>query len=266
MDLIRFKQVCKWGWKHAGEIAEEQGKGFVYRVGIFIDIFKCFNRYKLWSNQYKKEQFYLKSAEEREVIGLKYREAGLKRDAWQEDFRKNKEFLYEYTSRKYELVKYREKRNKAYTERYNTGANLIVEHNVELSRQHYLDGTITIGNNVLLAKECFIDYSGGVVLEDNVRVTDGVHILTHRHKHHSLGGIAKDHSDNNEKAPIIIEEGVILGTRCIILDSCNRIGKYARIGAGAVVTKDVPAYAIVVGVPAKVVKYLEGHNLEDNKA
>lgn len=49
----------------------------------------------------------------------------------------------------------------------------------------------------------------------------------------------------------------MIGSRAIILDSCNYIGLHARIGAGAVVTKDVPDYSVVVGVPARVIKYLK---------
>lgn len=62
--------------------------------------------------------------------------------------------------------------------------------------------------------------------------------------------------DVNIATSLRICEGAYIGSRAIILDSCNYIGKYARIGAGAVVTKDVPDYALVVGVPAKVVKML----------
>ena len=56
---------------------------------------------------------------------------------------------------------------------------------------------------------------------------------------------------------LTIEEGAVIGSRAIILATCHYIGKYARIGAGAVVTKDVPDYAIAVGIPAKVVRIQE---------
>lgn len=54
--------------------------------------------------------------------------------------------------------------------------------------------------------------------------------------------------------PLEIGEDVWIGARAIILPGCKRIGGHSIIGAGAVVTKDVPNYAIVGGNPAKVLK------------
>ena len=56
------------------------------------------------------------------------------------------------------------------------------------------------------------------------------------------------------KGNIIIEDDVWIGTSCIIMSGV-RIGQGAIIAAGAVVTKDIPPYAIVGGVPAKIIKY-----------
>ena len=53
----------------------------------------------------------------------------------------------------------------------------------------------------------------------------------------------------------IIENDVWIGTNAIILNSCKKIGNGAIVAAGAVVTHDVPPYAIVGGVPAKTIKY-----------
>ena len=67
--------------------------------------------------------------------------------------------------------------------------------------------------------------------------------------------------DVNIPTELVIGEKAYIGTRAIILDSCNYIGKYARIGAGAVVVKDIPDYAVAVGVPAKVVKIIPHEEL-----
>lgn len=251
MNVKRVRQVVVYGWKHAGQAMEKSKKGFFFRVKLFIDILYCFQTYKIWSNQYLEEQFWTLPKEHRQNLGKIYREKGIIRDVWQKDFCDNRKFLNRYTSRKYELPYLREQRNKAYAKRFNMGPGGMVEYNVELSRQHYLNGYVTIGRNVLLAKNVFIDYSGSVDIRDNVQLTNGVIIETHMHAFHS-----DYHKSRREIYPtkLLINEGAVIGSRAIILSSCHYIGKHARVGAGAVVTKDVPDYATVVGVPARIVK------------
>lgn len=139
----------------------------------------------MWSNQYLKESFHLRNASERKLIGEAYLNKGIIRDRWQADFRKTRKFLTEYSDIKYEEASRREKRRKAYTKKYETGNNLMVEYDVNISRQHYLNGSIKIGDNVLLAKHVFIDYSGNVVIGNDVQLTNGVIIETHYHPFHS---------------------------------------------------------------------------------
>lgn len=208
----------------------------------------------MWTNQYIKEQFWSINNEEREHIGKDYLEKGKVRDAWQKDFRENRKFLIKYSNIKYEKASLREKRNKAYSHRFNAGERLFVEYGVNLSRQHYLDGHIQIGNNVLLAKHVFIDYSGEVVIKDNVQLTNGVIIETHHHAFHTDPKASRSIITPNS---LLIEEGAVVGSRAIILSSCHYIGKNARVGAGAVVTKDVPDNTIVAGVPAKIIKRMD---------
>lgn len=251
MNAKRLKQVLSYGWIHSGQIANNEKQGILYRIKIFFDIIYCFRYYKMWSNQYLKEKLYLLEKNKRHQIEVKYREEGIKRDNWQKDFIENRKFLVKYSNIKYELSHLREKRNKAYTKRYHAGDKLFVEYNVNISRQHYLDGSISIGNNVLLAKNVFIDYSGNIIIKDNVQITNGVIIETHHHGFHSDYRIKREIVTPSN---LLIEEGAVIGSRAIILDSCNYIGKNARIGAGAVVTKDIPDNAIAVGVPAKVIK------------
>lgn len=250
--LKRQKQLLQYGWLHSGIIMTECAKGFVYRVQVFFDIISCYYKYQMWSNQYLSENFYSLNKEDRVAIGNRYKERGVIRDNWQKDFVENRKFLLKYTSRKYEDAILREKRTLAYKRRYNMGDGCIIEYNVELSRQHYLEGTIKIGKNVLLAKNVFIDYSGHVEIDDNVKLTNGVIIESH---YRDLEAYEQGR-DVNIQTNIHICEGAYIGSRAIILSSCHYIGKHARIGANAVVTKDVPDYALVAGVPAKVIKML----------
>lgn len=67
-------------------------------------------------------------------------------------------------------------------------------------------------------------------------------------------GSAQSPLDSQSKGPIIVNDEVWIGTNCLILSGVN-IGKGAIIAAGAVVTKDIPPYAIVGGNPARIIKY-----------
>ena len=252
MNLHRIRQVAKYGWLHAGQISQEAFDG-KKRMSLFFDIFGCYIKYGMWSNQYMKERFWEFSKDLRETVGRRYCEVNQKREEWVKDFYDNRKFYIKYGNIKYEKESLRVKRNDAYTKRYNAGDNLFVENDVIISRQHYLDGQITIGNNVLLAKHVFIDYSGEVIIKDNVQVTNGVIIETHHHAFHSNPSVSRD---TVLQTSLVIEDGAVLGSRAIILSSCHYIGRNARVGAGAVVTKDVPDNAVAVGVPAKVVKYI----------
>ena len=250
--LHRLRQVTRYGWQHAGKISQEAFEGRK-RLALFFDIFGCYRKYGMWSNQYVEERFWELEKEKREAVGGRYHEANLKREAWVKDFYENRNFYIKYSNLRYERESLRQKRNDAYAKRYHAGKNLSVEYDVVLDRQHYLDGSISMGDNVLLAKHVFIDYSGQVVLKNNVRLTNGVIIETHHHAYHSDPTVPRSAI---YPTTLVIEEGAVIGSRTIILSSCHYIGKFARIGAGAVVTKDIPDYAIAVGVPAKVVKYV----------
>lgn len=251
--MNRFQQVSRYAWIQSKDVANAEQQGSRYRIRIYLDMMRCFLKYRMWTNQYVNENFHKRTPEEREEIGTLYLKSGKKRDAWQRDFRENREFLIKYMNVKYERASLREKRNKAYAERYHTGKGLFVEYDVNISRQHYLEGTISIGNHVLFAKHVFIDYSGDVVIEDGVKLAAGVIIESHHHDWEAY----KKGKDVNIPTKLLICENAFIGTNAIILDSCNYIGKNARIGAGAVVTKDIPDNAVAVGVPAKVVKVLD---------
>ena len=163
--------------------------------------------------------------------------------------------MYKYTTRIWELNEKKDKaRYLAYAKRYNIGEGGIISTNVVIERNHFLNGSISIGNDVLLAKNVYIDYSGMVEIKNHVQLANGVILETHHHTFHS-----DYHLSRNEIVPtrIVIEEGAVIGARAVILSSCHYIGKNARVGSGAVVTKDVPDNAIVVGVPARVVRIVE---------
>lgn len=248
--MNRLRQVTHYAWLQSKDIAKEEQRGILYRINIFFDMLQCFMKYRMWTNQYIKEHFHKRAADERKEIGAKYLEAGKIRDAWQKDFRENRKFLIKYMNIKYERASLREKRNKAYTERYHAGKNLFVEYDVNISRQHYLEGTISIGDNVLLGKHVFIDYSGELIIQDNVAIANGVIIETHTHH------IERGRGGGAIQSRLKIGEGVKILSRSYVADTCHSIGRYARIGAGTYIRSNVPPYAIVMGNPAKIIGFL----------
>ena len=256
MDIRRFFQVSHFAWIQSKDISKTERKGFGFRLSIFIDMIFCFLKYRMWTNQYVKETFWTKNKEERELLGAKYKEEGIKRDAWQKDFRENRKFLIKYSNIIYETVPLRYERNRKYAERYHAGQNFVVEYDVHLSRQHYLEGSIKIGDNVILAKHVTIDYSGIVTIGNNVSIADGVIIESHSHSDYLVNGIK-----TAKQTSLAIEDGVTIGTKSVILETCHKIGRYAKIGAGAVVRNDIPPYALVIGNPAQIVGFRLTPNL-----
>lgn len=249
--MRRFIQVLHFGWGHTVLIAKEQDRGLGYRVCIFFDIICCYLKYHLYSNEYMKERFYLLNGADKKKIGEKYRLERNRLDKWWSDFYNNRSFLNKYAVKRYEESPYKmELRNQAYRRRYNMGKNCHVEYNVEITRQHALDGTIRMGDDVLLCRNVFIDYSGDVIIEDGVKISADVKIESHGH-----ASYANAQQTGAYKTPLHIEKNVRIGTGTIIMEGCKRIGKEARIGAGSVIRSNIPPYAIVIGNPAKIIGF-----------
>lgn len=112
----------------------------------------------------------------------------------------------------------------------------------------------TVGNNVGIGKN-FICHSRIVTINDNLMMGEDVLFQG--------GGHGFDRTDIpigapgqiiHKPAPLLIDGDVWIGSRAIILPGCRRIGHGAIIGAGAVVTKDVPDWAVVGGDPARILK------------
>jgi acetyltransferase-like isoleucine patch superfamily enzyme len=105
---------------------------------------------------------------------------------------------------------------------------------------------IRMGQDVWIGPEVSIGAMAGIVLEDRVRISHGAFIETG-----SLD-LSGDVPYSHVGKPIHIERGVWIGAHAIVLGGV-RIGRQAVVAAGALVVKDVPADAIVAGVPARVV-------------
>lgn len=110
-----------------------------------------------------------------------------------------------------------------------------------------------VGHEVGLGKN-FKSLNRIVIIDDYLMMGEDVLFLGGGHKYDNTE-IPMGKQGNQPKTPLHIAGDVWIGARSIVLPGCKRIGHGAIIGAGAVVSKDVPDYAIVGGNPAKVIKY-----------
>lgn len=109
---------------------------------------------------------------------------------------------------------------------------------------------ITVGKNVFINSGCCFQDQGGITIGDNVLIGQQVVIATLNHD------LIPDKRANMLPAPVKIGNDVWIGAHATILSGVT-VGNGAVIAAGAVVTKDVPANAVVAGVPAKAIRQIE---------
>lgn len=139
-------------------------------------------------------------------------------------------------------------------ENVHVGANVYVGHQTIL--KGYFKNTLRIGDGTWIGQQCFLHSAGGITIGENVGIGPGVKILTSSHD-----------ADASVEAPIlhapltfaevVIEDDADLGIGAIVLPGV-RIGRGAQVGAGAIVTRDVPPFAVVAGNPAKVLYLRHG--------
>lgn len=112
-------------------------------------------------------------------------------------------------------------------------SHLSIGDNSGIGKHSFLQGEVVIGSNVMMGAECLI--------------------YTQNHEF-SRKDVPMYHQGYKVAKRVLISDDVWIGGRVIILPGVT-VGQGAIIGAGAVVTKDVPDYAIVGGNPAKIIRY-----------
>ncbi len=113
---------------------------------------------------------------------------------------------------------------------------------------------LTIGNNVGIAQNCFIQVRASVSIGNDVIFGPNVSIFSENHLYENTNMPIR--KQGVSRMGVIIEEGVWIGTRAVVLDGVT-IGKNSVIAAGSVVNKNVPPYTVYGGVPAKLIKNLQ---------
>ena len=130
------------------------------------------------------------------------------------------------------------------------GENSVVNNQLTV----VLPKNVKIGNGVTVMNGALMMAAGGITIEDKVMIAANVQLISNNHDPYIREVLTCK--------PILIKYGAWVGAGATILPGVT-VGKYAIIGANSVVNKDIPDYAVAVGSPAKVIKYLDKEKFVD---
>lgn len=120
--------------------------------------------------------------------------------------------------------------------------SVVIYNNCQIRRHQCL----TIGKGSIIGDQVMLDARNGIVIGENVNFSTGVKVWSEQHDHRD----PDFKCNSNITFKVIIDNRCWIGPRTTILPGVH-IGEGAVVAAGAVVTKDVPSFAIVAGIPAK---------------
>ena len=134
------------------------------------------------------------------------------------------------------------------------GKNVII-HNVNFFN-YYRTGfkAVKIGNDCYIGDDSLIDLADEIIISDSVTIAERVTILTHTNVGYRDHPLQKYFPSNTK--PVTLEYGSFIGASVTILPGV-KIGKCVFVAAGSLVTKNVPAYSMVGGIPARVIRTID---------
>lgn len=141
----------------------------------------------------------------------------------------------------------------------NVGADCLIHGNLVTETD---TSRISIGNNVFIGGETLLDCVSSIVIEDDVLISyqcvladSDNHSIRYSTRKNDLNDwkMGKHDWSTTRSEPIKISRGSWIGARSIILKGVT-LGEGVIVGAGSVVTKDVPAWTIVAGNPARIIR------------
>ncbi len=125
----------------------------------------------------------------------------------------------------------------------------------------YIDFDVTLGNHCKVQNGVYVYHPA--IVEDGVFLGPGVIVTNDKRPRAVNPDMSLKTADDWEVSPVRIGQGAAIGAGAILLPGVT-IGRWAMAGAGAVVSRDVPDYALVAGNPARLIGYVCpcGHRLE----
>lgn len=132
------------------------------------------------------------------------------------------------------------------------GENSRIDHGLTIKNAHQGScENLRIGRHVRFGPNIVLDLAAPIEIDDEVGIADATIIVTH----FGVGDRPLQHVVGYRKEPVRFGRGAYVGVGCIIMHGVT-IGECAVVGAGTLVRSDVPSRAVMVGVPGKVIKYL----------
>lgn len=121
---------------------------------------------------------------------------------------------------------------------------------------HSYDPLITIGDKCSFGEQLFISCCGAIEIGREVMSSARV-VLTDNHHGYEDPAVPPIYQPLSEPRPVRVGDGVFLGVGCVVLPGVT-LGERAYVGANSVVTRDVPAWTLVAGNPARTIRRWNG--------
>lgn len=134
----------------------------------------------------------------------------------------------------------------------NVSNNANIRPGLILENTYFNYSNLNIGNRCYIGRKVFCDLADSIYINNDCVVSGGVTILTHQ----DVGGRILSSYYKRKQGSVTLQDGCWIGENSTILCGVT-IGKCSVVAAGAVVTKDVPEYTVVGGVPAKIIKVID---------
>lgn len=134
----------------------------------------------------------------------------------------------------------------------------LTKYNARIEPGAIIRDMVEIGDEAVIMMGAVINI-GAVIGEKtmiDMNAVIGGRAIIGRNCHIGAGAVIAGVIEPPSATPVIIEDDVLVGANAVILEGI-KVGKGSIVAAGAVVTKDVPPYTVVAGVPAKIVKHVD---------